>query len=57
MPRQATLFDGMRLTLEQAVDQSVESLREYGRWYRHWALAYSGGKDSSGGASFRRRSP
>lgn len=45
--KQRTLFDGMRLTLEQAVEQSVDSLNQYGARYRHWALAYSGGKDSS----------
>ncbi len=50
--RQASLFDGMRLTLEQAVQQSVESLRVYGARYPHWALAYSGGKDSSAALTF-----
>lgn len=50
--KQQTLFDGMRLTLEQAVDQSIESLNWYGTRYRHWALAYSGGKDSSAAVTF-----
>ena len=50
--KQATLFDGMRLTLEQAVEQSLDSLRYYGERYRHWALAYSGGKDSSAAVTF-----
>ena len=50
--KQATLFDGMRLTLEQAVEQSLDSLRWYGDRYRHWALAYSGGKDSSAAVTF-----
>lgn len=50
--KQPSLFDGMRLTLEQAVDQSIESLNWYGARYRHWALAYSGGKDSSAAVTF-----
>lgn len=50
--RQMTLFDGMRLTLEQAVEQSLDSLREYGARYQHWAVAYSGGKDSSATVTF-----
>lgn len=50
--KQYTLFDGMRLTLEQAVEQSIESLNQYGARYRHWALAYSGGKDSSAAVTF-----
>lgn len=52
MVRQATLFDGARLTLEQAVEQSLDNLRWYGDRYPHWALAYSGGKDSSAAATF-----
>lgn len=50
--RQATLFDGMRLTLDQAVEQSLENLRHYGEMYRHWAVAYSGGKDSTAAVTF-----
>jgi DNA sulfur modification protein DndC len=50
--KQPSLFDGMRLTLEQAVEQSIDSLNQYGARYRHWALAYSGGKDSSAAVTF-----
>jgi len=52
MKRQATLFDGMRLTVDQAVEQSLENLRWYGERYQHWAVAYSGGKDSSATVTF-----
>jgi DNA sulfur modification protein DndC len=45
--RQTSLFEDMRLTLEDAISMSVASLREYGRRYGHWVIAYSGGKDSS----------
>lgn len=50
--RQLTLFDGARRTLEQAVELSIASLSEYGQRYDHWAVAYSGGKDSSATVSF-----
>jgi DNA sulfur modification protein DndC len=42
-----TLFDDLRLTLEEAIDLSLSSLREYGQRYRHWTIAFSGGKDST----------
>lgn len=44
---QPTMFDAERLTLEGALDLTAESLRIYGQSHRHWAIAYSGGKDSS----------
>lgn len=47
-----SLFDDQRLTLEQAIDLSLESLREYGERYAHWSIAYSGGKDSTATATF-----
>lgn len=42
----------MRLTLDGAIDLSVASLNAYGERYRHWAIAYSGGKDSSATVTF-----
>ncbi|RME01806.1 MAG: FAD synthetase, partial [Calditrichaeota bacterium] len=50
--RQLSLFEDERLTLEGAIDLSLASLEEYGRLYRHWAVAYSGGKDSSATVTF-----
>jgi DNA sulfur modification protein DndC len=44
---QATLFEGMRLTLEDAVDLTVQSLLAYGPTHEHWGVAWSGGKDST----------
>ena len=44
---QPSLFETQRLTLDGAIDLSLASLAAYGNQYRHWALAYSGGKDSS----------
>lgn len=42
-----TLFDGIRSTLGEAIEQTVASLLAYAQTHRHWAIAYSGGKDSS----------
>lgn len=52
MRNQPSFFDNMRLTLEDAIDLSVASLAEYGQRYRHWSVAYSGGKDSSATVAF-----
>lgn len=35
------------MTFESAIDLTAASLNEYGKRYRHWACAFSGGKDSS----------
>ncbi|MEO0986209.1 MAG: phosphoadenosine phosphosulfate reductase family protein [Cyanobacteria bacterium J06639_14] len=45
--RTLSLFENERLSLERSIELSVESLRHYGSLYRHWAIAFSGGKDSS----------
>jgi DNA sulfur modification protein DndC len=45
--RTLSLFDSDRLSLERSIELSIESLRHYGSLYRHWAIAFSGGKDSS----------
>jgi len=46
------LFEDTRLRLDDAIGLSIESLTEYGRRYKHWAVAYSGGKDSSATVAF-----
>ncbi len=43
--KQIALFE--RMTLQQALDQTAASLNAYGKRYDHWAIAYSGGKDST----------
>lgn len=45
--RQPSLFESSRLRLDDAIKLSLASLEEYGQRYQHWAIAYSGGKDSS----------
>lgn len=42
-----TLFDGLRSTLKDAIELTRVSLLAYAQSHRHWAIAYSGGKDSS----------
>ena len=42
-----TLFDFERLSLGDALEFTARSLNEYGQHYKHWRIAYSGGKDSS----------
>lgn len=47
MNKQPTLFDGERMLLADALDLTAQSLNAYGADYDDWALAFSGGKDSS----------
>ncbi len=42
-----SLFEEERLTLPKSIELSIESLCHYGSFYKHWAIAFSGGKDSS----------
>lgn len=44
---QASLWEHERLTMERSIALTLDSLYAYGLRYRHWAIAYSGGKDSS----------
>lgn len=50
--KQHSLFENDRLTLDGALDLSIASLRAYGEKYRHWAVAFSGGKDSTATLAF-----
>lgn len=45
--RNLSLFEEERLTLPKAISLSIESLKHYGSMYDHWAVGFSGGKDSS----------
>jgi DNA sulfur modification protein DndC len=47
MSRTPSLWESERLTLERAMTLTLESLQAYGPLYRQWAVAYSGGKDST----------
>jgi DNA sulfur modification protein DndC len=45
--RTPTLFEGQRLSLEESLEMTAQSLCTYAERFRHWVCAYSGGKDSS----------
>lgn len=47
MRAQPTFFDADRSTLEDALELTAESLRTHGEKAPHWAIAFSGGKDSA----------
>jgi DNA sulfur modification protein DndC len=42
-----SLFEGDRMTMADSLELTAASLRAYGGKYRHWACAFSGGKDST----------
>jgi DNA sulfur modification protein DndC len=44
---QASLFAGKRLQMTESIRLTIESLRTYGERHEHWAIAWSGGKDST----------
>jgi DNA sulfur modification protein DndC len=44
---QPTLFDNARMHIREAVEITAQSLNAYGGDYENWAIAFSGGKDSS----------
>lgn len=45
--RTLSLFEADRLTLDDSLAMTADSLNAYGSAYDHWAVAYSGGKDST----------
>lgn len=47
MKRQQSYFDKSRSTMADALEMTAASLNAYAVNYRHWSIAYSGGKDSS----------
>jgi DNA sulfur modification protein DndC len=49
---QSTLFEEQRMGFLDAQELSIQSLLAYAKRYRHWAIAYSGGKDSSAVVTF-----
>lgn len=46
--KQSSFFDGTkRLQMTDSIDLTIQSLTAYGAQHAHWALAWSGGKDST----------
>ncbi len=43
--RNLSLFEADRLTMDDSLAMTADSLNAYGGAYDHWAIAYSGGKD------------
>lgn len=52
MSAQPTLFDGARMSMRESIDLTLASLQAYGPQHRHWAVAWSGGKDSTALVTF-----
>lgn len=47
MRSQGILFDGQRLQMNESIELTIQSINAYSFKYDHWAIAWSGGKDSS----------
>ncbi len=47
MTKQVNLFGGVRLQMTQSIQLTIDSLNTYGPTHDHWAIAWSGGKDST----------
>lgn len=45
--RQGNLFENGRMQMDEAIELTVQSLNLYGTSFDDWAIAWSGGKDSS----------
>lgn len=45
--RKESFWEDERMTFKGAMELTIASLQSYGSLYKHWAIAYSGGKDSS----------
>lgn len=45
--KQPTLFESQRTNMRDSIALTVDSLNAYGPRFKHWAIAWSGGKDSS----------
>ena len=51
MKSNLTFWDASRQTMTEAIAQTADSLRAFGAGHRHWAIGFSGGKDSGTVAS------
>ena len=45
--KQPGLFDEYRISMHQSIELTIASLLTHGPKHRHWAIAWSGGKDST----------
>lgn len=44
---QPSLFEGARMSMQDSIDLTAQSLAAYGSIHSHWAASFSGGKDST----------
>lgn len=44
---QTNIFNEPRLQMNQSIELTIQSLQAYGHKYKHWGIAWSGGKDST----------
>lgn len=49
--KEATFWDSDRMTMTEAIDRTAESVKAFAGGHRHWAIGFSGGKDSGTVAS------
>jgi DNA sulfur modification protein DndC len=42
-----TLYEGQRISMHDSISLTIASMQTYGPRFLHWAIAWSGGKDSS----------
>jgi DNA sulfur modification protein DndC len=47
MRKQLTFWDSKRIDFTESVDLTIQSFMAYAKEYRHWVIAWSGGKDST----------
>lgn len=47
MKNQLNIFGLEKITVGECINLTVESLKEYGPRHKHWAMAWSWGKDST----------
>ena len=47
MSQQIQLFEESKMTLPEAIEESLASITEYGERFSHWIFSFSGGKDST----------
>jgi DNA sulfur modification protein DndC len=45
--KQLGLFGGHRIQMNESIQLTIDSLNVYGPTHKHWAIAWSGGKDST----------
>lgn len=45
--KKVQFFEQSKMTLKEAIDETIISLKEYGPRFPNWVITYSGGKDST----------